>query len=93
MVLEWTSAVGVDLLAGKPGPHGLTALHMAAVMENGAKLAALLTGAPSAPPSFLPRGGLHVLASSQCFRLLPFISSSCMEQHCDACIITLGIAG
>ena len=67
MVLEWTSAVGVDLLAGKPGPHGLTALHVAAVMEDGAKLAALLTGAPSAPASFFPRQGVHVLASAQCF--------------------------
>ena len=73
MVLEWTSAVGVDLLAGKPGPHGLTALHMAAVMENGAKLAALLTGAPSALPSIFSREGLHVLEFAQCFRLLPFI--------------------
>ena len=67
MVLEWTSAVGVDLLAGKPGPHGLTALHVAAVMENGASLAALLTGAPSAPPPSFPREASHVLASAQCF--------------------------
>jgi len=44
MVLEWTSAVGVDLLAGVPGPHGLTPLHLAAVMKDGASLAALLTG-------------------------------------------------
>ena len=61
MVLEWTSAVGVNLLAGKPGPHGLTALHVAAVMENGAKLAALLTGAPSAPPSCFLGRSLQVL--------------------------------
>ena len=44
MVLEWTSAVGINLLAGVPGPKGLTALHLAAVMEDGAGLAALLTG-------------------------------------------------
>ena len=44
MVLEWTSGMGVDLLAGVPGPQGLTALHVAAVMEDGASLAALLTG-------------------------------------------------
>ena len=44
MVLEWTSAVGVNLLAGVPGPHGLTPLHLAAVMKDGASLAALLTG-------------------------------------------------
>ncbi len=43
-MLEWTSTVGVDLLAGVPGPQGLTALHIAAVMEDGASLAALLTG-------------------------------------------------
>lgn len=48
MVLEWTSAVGVNLLAGVPGPQGLTALHVAAVMEDGASLAALLTGQPAA---------------------------------------------
>ena len=47
MVLEWTSAVGVNLLAGVPGPQGLTVLHVAAVMEDGASLAALLTGLPS----------------------------------------------
>lgn len=44
MVLEWTSAMGFDLMAGMPGPHGLTALHLAAVMVDGASLAALLTG-------------------------------------------------
>ena len=47
-MLEWMSAVGVDLLAGAPGPKGLTALHMAAVMEDGASLAALLTGQSAA---------------------------------------------
>jgi hypothetical protein len=47
MVLEWTSGMGVDLMAGKPGPHGLTALHLAAVMVGGASLAALLTGTSS----------------------------------------------
>ncbi len=44
MVLEWTSGMGVDLMAGVPGPQGLTALHVAAVMGDGASLAALLTG-------------------------------------------------
>ena len=47
MVLEWTSGMGVDLMAGVPGPHGLTALHLAAVMVGGASLAALLTGLSS----------------------------------------------
>ena len=44
MVQEWTSAVGINLLAGVPGPKGLTALHLAADMEDSASLAALLTG-------------------------------------------------
>ena len=78
-VLEWTSAVGVDLLAGKPGPHGLTALHVAAVMQNGAALAALLTGAPLRPPSSFPGGCLHVPTSAQCFEVPPSIEQQLHE--------------
>jgi hypothetical protein len=45
MLLEWTSAGNCELFAGTPGPHGLTALHLAALLEDNGKLAALLTGA------------------------------------------------
>ncbi len=45
MLLEWTSTGGYELRAGAPGPHGMTALHLAATLKDGGKLAALLTGA------------------------------------------------
>lgn len=45
MLLEWTSTGGYELRAATPGPHGLTALHLAAVLKDSGKLAALLTGA------------------------------------------------
>ncbi|BDA46756.1 probable squamosa promoter-binding-like protein 4 at N-terminal half [Coccomyxa sp. Obi] len=44
MLLEWTSTGGYELRAGAPGPHGMTALHLAATLKDGGKLAALLTG-------------------------------------------------
>lgn len=45
MLLTWTSAGGCELRAAAPGPRGLTPLHLAAVLDDGGKLAALLTGA------------------------------------------------
>ena len=79
MVLEWTSADGVDLLAGKPGPHGLTALHMAAVMEDGAKLAALLLGGPLCAASMLSSRASACPVSAQCFPHPPFIKQQMRE--------------
>ena len=45
LLLQWTSVGGYELHAGTPGPHGLTALHLAAMLKDSGKLAALLTGA------------------------------------------------
>ena len=45
LLLQWTSVGGYELRAGTPGPHGLTALHLAAMLKDSGKLAALLTGA------------------------------------------------
>jgi hypothetical protein len=46
MLLTWASAGGCELRAAAPGPHGLTPLHLAALLDDGGALAALLTGAP-----------------------------------------------
>ena len=72
MVSEWTSAMGVDLMAGVPGPHGLTALHLAAVMVGGASLAALLTGLSS--QRIWP-------AESHCVCSLPSASLCSPQEH------------
>lgn len=44
MLLAWASAGGYELLAGRHGPHGLTAVHLAAALNDGGKMALLLTG-------------------------------------------------
>ena len=55
MLLEWTSTGGYELRAGAPGPHGMTALHLAATLKDGGKLAALLTGALAVHSATLPQ--------------------------------------
>lgn len=44
MLLEWSSANNCEFSAALPGPNGITPLHMAAILEDGGQMAALLTG-------------------------------------------------